>query len=100
MFQVTDKNGDNRLNLEEIMLIVALSVGIDIGSDQEVVKHIHKTIDADHDGSIDFIEFLSYIPFFLKLHHQILGRPASIGEIEEARIAVRKAVLKAAVKWL
>ncbi|XP_072024256.1 uncharacterized protein [Amphiura filiformis] len=98
MFHVTDKNRDSRLNLEEIMLIVALSVGVDIGSDPEVVKHIHKTIDADDDGSIDFIEFLSYIPFFLKLHHQILGRPATIQEIEEARLAVRKAVLKVGVR--
>ncbi|XP_071784626.1 uncharacterized protein [Asterias amurensis] len=95
LFEVTDQDADGRLTLEDIMLSIALSGNIESGTDPEVVKHVHNTIDADDSGTIDFMEFLTYIPFFLKLHKRMVqSRHITIAEIETARKAVKKAVLK------
>ncbi|XP_072169443.1 uncharacterized protein [Diadema setosum] len=94
MFETVDQNQNGRLSMEEIMLIVSLSVGTEVGTDTDVVQYIHNTIDKDDDGTIDFVEFLSYIPFFLKIHKDIVGKPVTVKEIEEARLAVREAMLR------
>ncbi|XP_071502478.1 uncharacterized protein [Diadema antillarum] len=94
MFETVDQNQNGRLSMEEIMLIVSLSVGTEVGTDKDVIQYIHNTIDKDEDGTIDFIEFLSYIPFFLKIHKDIVGKPVTVKEIEEARLAVREAMLR------
>ena len=41
-------------------------------------------------GFIDFIGFMSYIPFFAKLLRTILEHPLSIAELERARERVKK----------
>ena len=92
MFDVVDQNGDGRLSMDEIMFIITVSTGIDIGIDKEAVRSIHNTIDKDGNGSIDFVEFLTFIPFFQKIHQQIIGRPVTFEEMDEARIAVKKAM--------
>ncbi|XP_033626450.1 uncharacterized protein LOC117289434 isoform X5 [Asterias rubens] len=95
LFEVTDQDADGRLTLEDIMLSIALSGNIESGTDPEVVKHVHNTIDADDSGTVDFMEFLTYIPFFLKLHKRMVqSRHITIAEVETARKAVKKAVLK------
>ena len=92
---MTDQDADGRLTLEDIMLSIALSGNIESGTDPEVVKHVHNTIDADDSGTVDFMEFLTYIPFFLKLHKRMVqSRHITIAEVETARKAVKKAVLK------
>eukprot|EP00057_Strongylocentrotus_purpuratus_P017512 XP_011671986.1 PREDICTED: uncharacterized protein LOC100889312 isoform X2 [Strongylocentrotus purpuratus] len=92
MFDVVDQNGDGRLSMDEIMFIITVSTGIDIGIDKEAVRSIHNTIDKDGNGSIDFVEFLTFIPFFQKIHQQIIGKPVTFEEMDEARIAVKKAM--------
>ncbi|XP_041455152.1 uncharacterized protein LOC121407952 isoform X2 [Lytechinus variegatus] len=92
MFDVVDQNGDGRLAMDEIMFIITVSTGIDIAVDKEAVRYIHSTIDKDGNGSIDFVEYLAFIPFFQKIHQQIIGKPVTFDEIEEARRAVKKAM--------
>ena len=41
-------------------------------------------------GYIDFIGFMSYIPFFAKLLKSIMAKPLSISEIEKARDRVKQ----------
>ncbi|XP_063950996.1 uncharacterized protein LOC129278896 isoform X3 [Lytechinus pictus] len=92
MFDAVDQNGDGRLAMDEIMFIITVSTGIDIAVDKEAVRYIHNTIDKDGNGSIDFVEYLAFIPFFQKIHQQIIGKPVTFDEIEEARRAVKKAM--------
>ncbi|XP_022082266.1 uncharacterized protein LOC110974740 isoform X11 [Acanthaster planci] len=95
IFQVTDQDADGRLTLEDIMLVICLSGNLETGIDPEVVQHVYNTIDADDSGTIDFMEYLTYIPFFLKLHKRMSeSRHITIAEVERAREAVRSAILK------
>ncbi|XP_071958688.1 uncharacterized protein [Antedon mediterranea] len=90
MFDLMDVNGNGQLSMDELMVIIVASTGLDIEVDQDVVRYIYKTIDKDSSGSIDFIEYLSYIPFFLKLYKHVFGKPISLDEIEDALQTVRQ----------
>ncbi|XP_066288649.1 uncharacterized protein [Branchiostoma lanceolatum] len=92
MFQVVDTDGDGRLTMEEIMLLLSAAVGTQVGTDKELVRAIIKVLDKDGNGSIDFVEYLSFIPFFLHIHQYIVQRPISITDVENARQAVQKAL--------
>ncbi|XP_038068005.1 uncharacterized protein LOC119737616 isoform X2 [Patiria miniata] len=95
IFQVTDQDSDGRLTLEDVMLVISLSGNLETGIDPDIVQHVHNTIDADDNGTIDFIEYLTYIPFFLKLHKRMAAsRHITIAEVERTRDAVRSAILK------
>ena len=92
---MTDQDADGRLTLEDIMLVICLSGNLETGIDPEIVQHVYNTIDADDSGTIDFMEYLTYIPFFLKLHNRMSkSRHITIEEVERAREAVRSAVIK------
>eukprot|EP00058_Branchiostoma_floridae_P012157 XP_002597645.1 hypothetical protein BRAFLDRAFT_121691 [Branchiostoma floridae] len=92
MFQVVDTDGDGRLTMEEIMLLLSAAVGTQVGTDKDLVRAIIKVLDKDGNGSIDFVEYLSFIPFFLHIHQHIVKRPISITDVENARQAVQKAL--------
>ncbi|XP_035678480.1 uncharacterized protein LOC118417165 isoform X1 [Branchiostoma floridae] len=92
MFQVVDTDGDGRLTMEEIMLLLSAGVGTQVGTDKDLVRAIIKVLDKDGNGSIDFVEYLSFIPFFLHIHQHIVKRPISITDVENARQAVQKAL--------
>ncbi|XP_019640400.1 PREDICTED: uncharacterized protein LOC109482140 [Branchiostoma belcheri] len=92
MFQVVDTDGDGRLTMEEIMLLLSAAVGTQMGTDKDLVRAIIKVLDKDGNGSIDFVEYLSFIPFFLHIHQYIVKRPISITDVENARQAVQKAL--------
>lgn len=89
---MTDQDNSGHLTLDEVMFVISISVGEDIGTDQEVVDYIFRTLDLNENGSVDFIEFLSFIPFFLKLHREIVGRPATFKDIIQANEAVKRAM--------
>ena len=77
------------------MLVISLAGNLETGVDPEVVQHVYDTIDTDDSGTIDFREYLTYIPFFLKLHKKMAqSRHITIAEVERARGAVRNAVLR------
>ncbi|XP_033105144.1 uncharacterized protein LOC117107551 [Anneissia japonica] len=90
MFDIMDVNGNSQLSMEELMVIIVASTGLDLQADQDVVKYIYDTIDKDKSGSIDFVEYLSYIPFFLKLYQHVFGKPISLDVIEDALQSVRQ----------
>ncbi|XP_071824551.1 uncharacterized protein [Apostichopus japonicus] len=92
IFEMTDQDNSGHLTLDEVMFVISISVGEDIGTDQEVVDYIFRTLDLNENGSVDFIEFLSFIPFFLKLHREIVGRPATFQDIIQANEAVKRAM--------
>ncbi len=48
---------------------------MEIGLDDQLAQIIMQTVDKDASGSIDFVEFMSYIPFFIRLHQQICQNP-------------------------
>ena len=55
--------------------LLAASFGFDVGLDKDLADYIMKTIDKDESGTIDFVEFITYIPFFIRLHLSTLERP-------------------------
>lgn len=91
---MTDQDRNGYLSLEEVMFVISVSVGTEIGTDKEILEYIFKNLDVNGSGSIDFIEFLSFIPFFLKLHQEIVGRPATVEDVMKANAAVKEALSK------
>ncbi len=60
-------------------MLLTAAFGIDIGLDPELARVIMQTIDRDESGVIEFVEFVSYIPFFVRLHNQICSDPLMSG---------------------
>jgi hypothetical protein len=73
-------------------VLLTAAFGVDIGLDSGVAQVIMQTIDKDASGTIDFVEFVSYIPFFVRLHQEILRDPLSLdappSETSDAIISV------------
>jgi hypothetical protein len=67
-----------RLLFDRMLLCAAL--GIKFGSDPDLTEFVMSVIDTDQSGSIDFIEFLQYIPFFIKLHSASMEMPTEVND--------------------
>ncbi|CAH1779893.1 unnamed protein product [Owenia fusiformis] len=92
MFQLADQEMHGRLSIKDVMLIMTSGLGQAVGTDKELVDIIHNTIDKDQSGYIDFVEYLSFIPFFIKIHQHMMAQPVLIEHIENARKLVRQAL--------
>ncbi len=46
--------------------MLAAALGFDIGGDPELYRFVMQVIDKDSSGTIEFSEFLAYVPFFIK----------------------------------
>lgn len=91
LFNVVDEDGDGRLQADEVLLMVTTATEgetdeIDVDESKRVLDNIEK----DENGFIDFVSFLSYIPFFAKLLKVIMDSPLSIASLERVREKVTR----------
>jgi len=89
MFKTIDEDDDNRLDAGELLVMVSAAMETEIGADLQTAKEVLEGA-RDEFGFIDFIGFMSYIPFFAKLLRTILEHPLTISELERARERVRQ----------
>ncbi|CAH3026742.1 unnamed protein product, partial [Porites evermanni] len=89
MFKTIDEDDDNRLDAGELLVMVSAAMETEIGADLQTAKEVLEGA-RDEFGFIDFVGFMSYIPFFAKLLRTILEHPLSIAELERARERVKK----------
>ncbi|KAL9974783.1 hypothetical protein ACROYT_G011866 [Oculina patagonica] len=89
MFKTIDEDDDNRLDAGELLVMVSAAMETEIGADLQTAKEVLEGA-RDEFGFIDFIGFMSYIPFFAKLIRTILDHPLTIAELERARERVRQ----------
>ena len=61
-------------------VFLSAALGVDLGCEADLIEIIMNIVDTDRSGTIDFIEFLSYIPFFHKVHSFLLEYPLEGGE--------------------
>lgn len=88
MFKTIDEDDDNRVDAGELLVMVSAAMETEIGADLQTAKEVLEGA-RDEFGFIDFIGFMSYIPFFAKLLRTILENPLSIAELERARERVK-----------
>ncbi|XP_048576875.1 uncharacterized protein LOC5508068 [Nematostella vectensis] len=88
MYKIMDEDDDNRLDANELLVMVSAGMETEIGADLEQAKAVLEGA-RDEFGYIDFVGFLAYIPFFAKLLKSIMNKPLSISEIEQARERVK-----------
>lgn len=89
MFKTIDEDDDNRLDAGELLVMVSAAMETEIAADLQTAKEVLEGA-RDEFGFIDFIGFMSYIPFFAKLLRTILEHPLTISELERARERVRQ----------
>lgn len=89
MFKTIDEDDDNRLDAGELLVMVSAAMETEIGADLQTAKEVLEGA-RDEFGFIDFIGFMSYIPFFAKLMRTILDHPLDISELQRARERVRQ----------
>lgn len=89
MFKTIDEDDDNRVDAGELLVMVSAAMETEIGADLQTAKEVLEGA-RDEFGFIDFIGFISYIPFFAKLLRTILENPLSIAELERARERVKQ----------
>lgn len=89
MFKTVDEDDDNRLDAGELLVMVSAAMETEIGADLQTAKEVLEGA-RDEFGFIDFIGFMSYIPFFAKLLRTVLEHPLTIPELERARERVRQ----------
>ncbi|XP_020624656.1 uncharacterized protein LOC110062130 [Orbicella faveolata] len=89
MFKTIDEDDDNRLDAGELLVMVSAAMETEIGADLQTAKEVLEGA-RDEFGFIDFIGFMSYIPFFAKLIRTILDHPLTISELERARERVKQ----------
>lgn len=89
MFKTIDEDDDNRLDASELLVMVSAAMETEIGADLQTAKEVLEGA-RDEFGFIDFIGFMSYIPFFAKLLRTILEHPLTISELERARERVKQ----------
>lgn len=75
LFQLVDSESIGVIDMEGLKLLLVSALGFDIGGDREMAQIVMETVDKDGNGTIDFIEFLAYVPFFMKLHASVLDNP-------------------------
>ncbi|PAA61433.1 hypothetical protein BOX15_Mlig029845g3 [Macrostomum lignano] len=92
MFEMADQSKNGKLGLEELMVIVAVSLDTESGTDVQLIEDILNSMDRDHSGEIDFVEYLTYIPVFLKLHQFLLKKPMLVEDLEKARRLIKKSI--------
>ncbi|XP_064611460.1 uncharacterized protein LOC135475477 [Liolophura sinensis] len=72
MFDLCDTDRDLSLSIQELMLMITVGLSEEIGTDKSLVDVIVQTVDSDRSGRIEFVEFLSFIPFFLGIFSHLL----------------------------
>eukprot|EP00794_Sanderia_malayensis_P018858 gene18858-20758_t len=91
LFAFLDQDDNSQIHTDELMLIMTTAMGKEIGMNETIAKSIIDAIDKQRFGYIDFVSFLMFIPFFLKLYKSMLdSNEIELGELEEARIQIRK----------
>jgi Ca2+-binding EF-hand superfamily protein len=60
LFNIFDKNHDNRVSIDEVFQIISKLAGLEPGY-QTVVEDMYKASDANADGTLDFEEFKVFI---------------------------------------
>eukprot|EP00047_Mylnosiga_fluctuans_P003239 m.228147 g.228147 ORF g.228147 m.228147 type:complete len:667 (+) comp11702_c0_seq1:22-2022(+) len=79
MFYLADHEHLGHLTMDSLKVLLTAAFGIDIGSDPALARTIMQTIDKDDSGHIEFHEFIMYIPFFMRLHTEIITDPLVTG---------------------
>ncbi len=64
--------------LLDCSVLLCTALGIEFGSDPDLADFVMDIVDGDKTGSIEFVEFLQYIPFFIKLHQAAIELPTDV----------------------
>ncbi|EDV26071.1 uncharacterized protein TRIADDRAFT_55804 [Trichoplax adhaerens] len=75
MFSLIDHDEDGYLLTSELSIMISAAIGIKLGTNRNFVRKLVHLIDKDHSGTIDFVEFMTYIPFFVQLHEAVVNKP-------------------------
>ncbi|XP_065064228.1 uncharacterized protein LOC135690565 [Rhopilema esculentum] len=90
LFEMLDQDSDEKIHIDEVMLIMATAMGRDVGTNETIARTVMKSLDTDDKGFIDFVNFLTFIPFFLKLHNTMMNQEElKLGEIRETKENIR-----------
>ncbi|KAK3747036.1 hypothetical protein QZH41_017812, partial [Actinostola sp. cb2023] len=89
MYKTMDEDDNNRLDVNEVLVMVSAAMGTEMGANLTDARRVLSAA-RDEFGYIDFVGFMSYIPFFAKLLRAIMQKPLSINDIEAARERVKQ----------
>jgi len=86
LFDMLDQDGDGKIHIDEVMLILSTGMGRDIGMSETIAQSVIDSIDQDRHGYIDFVGFVMHVPFFLRLHASMMNsNDLTLREIQETK---------------
>lgn len=90
-FDLLDQDDDGKIHIDEVMLILSTAMGKEVGMNEDVAQTVIDSIDRDKNGFIDFLGFVMYVPFFLRLHNAMMNlKPVNLREIQKTKDVIHE----------